>query len=409
MNYESNRPDDVKSMITANQSTSRLTQMSSPPKAKKVLLISDHYMMGGVASVNYELAQGFKELGYHVTLLSAFSDKLFKTVPAGIEYDCVVSSGWESWERKLFIPYLFKLAKHLKKYYKDIDLIVSSKDTVNVFVIVAKRMALIKASLICNSHTSVTHLQKYDKGIFLKLILKLCKFFYKRGDYIANVSMGATKDSERFFNLEKVFYLPNPVRVNHNITTPKNEIFPAHGINILACGRLVYPKNYALMIRSLKVAIGIRKDIFLTILGNGYERTKLELLVKELDLENHVHFLGTVENTYEYMYYADGLWVTSRYEGFGMVIIEALFQGCPILSVDCPYGPRELLENGKYGMLVNSYDIKENAKALLNFIENKKFSKDFYKNRANNFDRVTCAKNYLKVAGLGNNTSVQTI
>ncbi|PAX48948.1 glycosyltransferase [Brunnivagina elsteri] len=103
----------------------------------------------------------------------------------------------------------------------------------------------------------------------------------------------------------------------------------------------------------------------LIILGNGEQYTELNTLIQELRLEKDVAMLGFQENPYAYMSRASVFVLSSAWEGFGNVIVEALAVGTPVVSTNCPNGPAEILANGKYGSLVNVGDSQAMANAIL--------------------------------------------
>jgi len=87
------------------------------------------------------------------------------------------------------------------------------------------------------------------------------------------------------------------------------------------------------------------------------------------------------------MAHCDLFWLTSLFEGFGVVLVEALSVGASILSVDCPHGPREILAEGRYGRLVSSFDVEENARELLEVIDSPRPDPALHKLRALDFER----------------------
>ncbi|HOL13816.1 MAG TPA: glycosyltransferase, partial [Bacillota bacterium] len=103
----------------------------------------------------------------------------------------------------------------------------------------------------------------------------------------------------------------------------------------------------------------------LVILGEGPERGKLEHLVEELGLKDDVSMPGFVENPYKYMRKSAVFVLSSRWEGLPTVLVEALALGIPVVSTDCPSGPAEILENGKWGRLVPVDDPKTLTDAIL--------------------------------------------
>ena len=99
-------------------------------------------------------------------------------------------------------------------------------------------------------------------------------------------------------------------------------------------------------------------------MGRGRGLPELEKLAGELDIGDRVQFLGFIDNPFPYLGRADLFVQASRYEGFGMALLEALSLGVPVVATDCPHGPREILANGRYGKLVPVDDIEALAKAM---------------------------------------------
>jgi glycosyltransferase involved in cell wall biosynthesis len=100
------------------------------------------------------------------------------------------------------------------------------------------------------------------------------------------------------------------------------------------------------------------------ILGNGPLKAELEAFARELGIADQVALPGFVHNPLPYMRRAAAFVLTSDYEGFGNTIVEALGCGTPVVSVDCPFGPTEILEGGRYGRLVPRHDVEALAHAL---------------------------------------------
>lgn len=102
-------------------------------------------------------------------------------------------------------------------------------------------------------------------------------------------------------------------------------------------------------------------------------RPRLEKLCMDMEIQGHVKFLGFSKNPYKLMLDADLLVLSSDWEGLPTVIIEALYCGLPIVSTDCPSGPREILINGAYGSLVPMNDKSALANAIVHELTNRRF------------------------------------
>jgi glycosyltransferase involved in cell wall biosynthesis len=137
---------------------------------------------------------------------------------------------------------------------------------------------------------------------------------------------------------------------------------------ILAVGRLEKQKDFPTLIHAFA---RIRKQypVRLMILGEGNEHSSLESLVQKLGVAEDVIFPGFVANPYAYMAQARVLVLSSAWEGFGNVLVEAMAAGTPVVSTDCKSGPSEILANGQYGKLVAVGDSKGMAEAIVKTIE----------------------------------------
>ena len=125
---------------------------------------------------------------------------------------------------------------------------------------------------------------------------------------------------------------------------------------VLGAGRLTIQKDFPTLIRAFAL-VRAQRRARLMILGEGEERPKLEALVRELGLEEDMALPGFAGNLYAYMARAAVFVLSSRWEGFGNVLVEAMALGTPVVSTDCPSGPAEILERGKWGKLVPVGDI----------------------------------------------------
>lgn len=135
-------------------------------------------------------------------------------------------------------------------------------------------------------------------------------------------------------------------------------------------------------------------------MGEGEDRGRLEYLIKELKLENDVSLLGFVENPYAYMQRSDVFVLSSRWEGFGNVLVEAMACGCPVVSTNCPSGPAEILGNGEYGILVPVEDVEKMAKSIIKILTNKELREELSNKalkRAKEFHVEKAVEKYLQI------------
>lgn len=137
---------------------------------------------------------------------------------------------------------------------------------------------------------------------------------------------------------------------------------------VLGVGRLSPEKGFDVMIRMHARCREQGGKHLLVILGEGRHRSELEALARALGVEDSVRMPGFVANPYPWIAAADLFLSTSRCEGFGIALVEALALGAPVLAADCPSGPREILEGGRYGLLVAPEDPDAAAAAALGLL-----------------------------------------
>ncbi len=134
---------------------------------------------------------------------------------------------------------------------------------------------------------------------------------------------------------------------------------------VVAAGRLVPVKGYDRLLEAFAKVVAERPDWRLRVYGDGGQRDRLRRRAHDLGLDDSVAFMGPTGDMDGAMAEASLHVVTSRFEGFGMTIIEALAAGVPVVSFDCPQGPREILTSGTDGVLVPDGDVDAFADAML--------------------------------------------
>jgi len=189
--------------------------------------------------------------------------------------------------------------------------------------------------------------------------LWVAQHMYPHADRLIAVSEGVAKELLDFVPRlrGKVVSVPSPLAVDQ-IRTRAQAGIPSWAEHIfdkrtvLACGGLNCRKGFDVLLRAFAQLIHKLLDLHLLILGEGKGRSSLERLVDRLGLRDRVFMPGFQSNPYPFFTRADVFVLSSRYEGLGMVLLEALCLGVPTVAVDCPHGPREILQDGRAGILV---------------------------------------------------------
>jgi glycosyltransferase involved in cell wall biosynthesis len=167
---------------------------------------------------------------------------------------------------------------------------------------------------------------------------------------------------------------------------------------ILGVGRLMEQKDFRTLLQAF-ARVREERKCRLVILGEGGQRQELQGLAERLGVAEEVDLHGFVENPYPYMRGASVYALSSAWEGLPNVLIEALGVGTPVVATDCPTGPREILEDGRYGPLVDVGDVEGMADALMQTLKDPLPPEDL-KRGGERFRLETCGDHYLEVMGL---------
>ena len=250
------------------------------------------------------------------------------------------------------------------------DYLIVQNSPMMAGVLCAKRLLRSQVRVALYVRNPLTRDLELDRSIFAGLYHGLVRFCIRRFIGQANAlffnSEGTRKSLEAFVGHQTVpsHVLNNPV-IKQNFsslaTQEANDFRKVPGETVLVgIGRLHYQKNFALQIRA---HARLRKQLRLRtlILGEGPERGRLEALISELGLQDEVRLIGYRQNPLPYLAQADVFVLSSSFEGFGNVIVEALALGVNVVATDCPGGPAEILDHEKYGSLARLDDAQDLA------------------------------------------------
>ena len=249
----------------------------------------------------------------------------------------------------------FIFRKYVRKH--DFDLIIDNRT----------RMAIVRELLIS------VFIYKLSRTIFVVRSFMLKKYFpkadfltkllYRKAYKIVGVSKEIAETIEQQYGFNNVTHIYNPVPVF-------KESFEVVQMDyILALGRLKDDvKNYSFLIESYAVSKLKEQQIKLLILGDGEDKALLKKKVFELGLDQDILFYSHVSNPYNYIKQAKYVCLTSYYEGFPRVLVEALSLGTPVVSINCKSGPKEIVKHKDNGLLIEEYEKEAFANAMNSFI-----------------------------------------
>ena len=331
-------------------------ERSSAP-ARIAMLVPD-LRGGGAERVQLSLAADFRQRGFRVDLIvmRAFGE-LLEEVPEGLRLV------------DLRVPRTRNLLPVLRAWLvrERPDALMAALWPITSIAILARGMAGVPTRVLVSDHNNLIAQHAHRGGLYRCLMAAMMRATYPRADARVAVSAGTAEVVARLSGLDR-----RNIAVIHNPVAPFPPVaggFDAEaawgappGTRILTIGTMKPQKNHPLLLRAF--ARLARLDARLAILGDGEERAATEALAHELGLGGRVRMPGYVANPGPWLASADLFVLSSDYEGFGNVIVEALGAGLPIVSTDCASGPAEILDNGRFGTLVPVGDEHALAQAM---------------------------------------------
>ena len=331
---------------------------------KHVALFLPALGSGGIGRVMLNVAAGLVGRGIHVDLIVASAEGPYLTsVPRGIHL--------VDFKSKMTVTSLPKLVRYLRRDRP--DALIAASNAVIPALIATK--FLVSGIRVLARQDNTFSQQVKTANFKSRIALRLIRHLLPSADAVIAVSHGVAEDLKR--RVPKAGHLvevvPNPV-VSEEITrqaeAPVDHPWFAESQVpvLLSVGRLVPQKDFPLLLKAFAEVAHHRK-VRLVILGEGAEKGQLSKLASELRIAHIVDFPGFVANPFSYMSKSKAFVLPSRYEGFGNVLPEAMACGTPVVSTDCPYGPREILQDGKWGRLVPVGDSHALARAILETLD----------------------------------------
>lgn len=304
---------------------------------KIAIVIGDLGMPGGAEKVAADLATEFHQRGYDVTVIT-FEEKnksgYLQTPAKHLHVSMPSREGSILSQLVLLAQRVWTFRQVFQR--EQFTHIFSFLESANIPCALASPLTLVSVHI--------------DPDEWTERQKKIIKFAFKRARAVVALTNSMQTKLETNLQLNNVVRIYNPVMTNLVHQRAKEHI----AINkpfILAVGRLNALKRFDRLIAAYAQA-KIAETCQLIILGEGELRQDLEKQIKAYGLQNRVLLLGYESNPYKYMTRAEYLVMSSDTEAYPVVLIEALSLGCPVLSTDCPSGPREIIREGVNGLLV---------------------------------------------------------
>ncbi|MFA9460559.1 glycosyltransferase [Thiohalorhabdus sp. Cl-TMA] len=372
--------------------------MSGAP-SRRIAIFLSFSGDGGVEHMMVNLAGAIARLGFPVDLVRIRVEGGHATrIPEGVRVvDLKARHTWSS---------LPALVRYLRRERP--AALLAAKDRANRIALRARRIAGVSTRIavrlgnnLSRSLEGRSRLRKWARTVPMRRA-------YHKADAVIAVSAGVAEDTAAITGLPRraIQVLPNPVVTpdleerarpipEHPWLRDQGEKDPPL---ILGVGRLSRQKDFPTLLRAF-ARLTEEQSARLVVLGEGRDRAELEGMAARLGISGLVDFPGFAANPYPYMQRADLFALSSAWEGSPNALTEALALGTPVVATDCPSGPREILEEGRYGALVPVGDAPALAEAMAETLR-APLSPEFLRSGGDRYRDTESARRYLEVLGV---------
>lgn len=373
--------------------TRRIAMSAAQGDRRHVALLIHSGDGGGAQRVMTTLAGALAERGHRVDLVACRAEgPILAQLPACLRLVSLRASPWGRGRlaafaadpralRELARPVLLPLATSevfarlpdLARYLREDqpEILLSAKVHTNLLALLARRRSGAATRIVVSERGDSADKVQHSRRWRWRHIVPLIRRLYSEADGIVSVSeaLAGRFAARTGIPRERITVVHNPVVSDALFEQAKAPLRhpwfdPGAPPVILAAGRLEPRKGFATLLRAF-ARLRQERPARLMIFGEGPERGPLERLARDLGLEGTVELPGWTDELFPHMARAAVFVLSSTYEGLPGVLIQALACGCPVVSTDCPTGPAEILEDGRYGRLVPVGDEAALAEAIV--------------------------------------------
>ena len=354
---------------------------------KIAFLIDDIGIKGGSQRISLDLAATLS-LYYEVVFISWYKNKPAYLVGGNVKYKY--------------------LLKNKARFRNDVfDLIISLNRLVNyesieTLIVVGRYASLLTLTLKYNRKVKIIFWEQtsfYGYKVFYntfkrKITNYLILMIYK---IIGNKIIFLSEKDEKIYNRFPILGSKKTLKIVNYINDELfngNTIYNINSKKIITVGRIDYAKGYEYLIEVAKLVFAKYPDWQWHIYGDGETEYKNKIidLIKQNDLQNHIILQGNHSDIYDLYSKYSFLVMTSRYEGFGLVLIEAKAKKLPLISFDVNSGPSDIIRDGFDGFLIKPFDCQMMAEKICELIENPELRQKFSDNAHGNIDKFSKEK-----------------
>ncbi|MEZ9899047.1 glycosyltransferase [Vibrio breoganii] len=357
----------------------------------RICLYLVSYSGGGAEREMIYLANEFSDRGFQVDLIVHRDSGPLKTLVSERVNSIIID--------KNYISDLMFLCRYIRR--EQPRFVLSTLHLPNWTLALAKLLSFSDTKIFWRVVISLSNSRKDGKGLIPKFLSVGYPLLSNSVNRITCVSEGVAADMVDNFaiNPNKLHVMYNPAytqNIHHLAGEPVEHPWFGENYNtIVSMGRLSSQKDFKTLITGFYKVYKIDPSARLVILGDGALRDELQSLIDSCSLSDVVSLHGFELNPYKYLAKADLFVLSSIYEGFGNVIVEALALNVPVVSTDCPSGPSEILNNGEWGVLVPPSDPEQLADAIIRSL-NQKIERDTLV-RAQEFSVEAVVNKYIEL------------
>lgn len=360
----------------------------------KIIIAYSDLKVGGVQHMTTKLANAWAELGHEVVLAIARREPESEFYPLDVR---IKQIDFGSDRVRVYLSRLVQLLRDMP----EADILYTATTVPNIVAVIARWLAGSKVRLVISERDNPQQGFNALTSAKDKLIWRQKNWAYKAADAVVCVSTPLADALSRYIGIsrQRLTVIHNPAAPD-SIASYNEEVHPwlssRRNIPVLvAAGRFHTQKDFPMLVRAFGVLRQSRRAR-LILLGDGPDRGRIEEAIRAIGLSESVLLPGMQKDIMPWLSQGDGFVMSSLFEGFGNVLVQALAAGCSVVSTDCPDGPSEILAGGRFGILTPVGDELAMARAMATMLDAPK-SPDLQRARAAEFSTQAIAGRYIQL------------